>query len=57
MTVNIATNETPTFSVFITGSQVIDLDPAVNRLNLRFVVNGDTQVGQSSFALWTDPPN
>ena len=53
VTPTIASNATPTFSVFITGSQDIPNDPANNRINLRFM-QGGTQVGQSSLALQTD---
>ena len=58
VTLTMGSNATPTFSFFVTGSQVIPLDPAVNRLNIRFQAdNGGsmTQVGQSSVALWTNP--
>ena len=59
LTLNIAAGATPTFSIFVTGTAVIPLDPAVNRLNIRFFQGGAgaTQVGQSSVALWTNPAN
>ena len=55
----IGAGATPTFSFFITASQDIPLDPAVNRLNVRFFQGGvgATQVGQSSFALFTELAN
>jgi len=55
----IGAGATPTFSFFITASQAISLDPAVNRLNVRFFQGavGGTQIGQSSFALFTETAN
>ena len=55
VTLTYESNDTPTFSFFITGSAPIALNPAVNRLNIRFIQNGDVQVGQSSIALQTAP--
>ena len=55
VTLNYDSNDTPTFSFFITGSAPIALNPAVNRLNIRFIQNGNVQVGQSSIALQTAP--
>ena len=55
VTLTYESNDTPTFSFFITGSTPIALNPAVNRLNIRFMQNGDVQVGQSSIALQTAP--
>jgi hypothetical protein len=47
----IATNGTPTFSVFATATDNIPLDPATNRVFLRFVDASDVVRGATSVAI------
>jgi hypothetical protein len=51
VTTTIASNETPTFSIFVNGSAFIPFLPGVNRVVLRFRDSGNTTRGSTSVAV------
>lgn len=54
VSLSIDTNETPTFAVFVTGQDVIPLDPAASRIFLRFRDSDGLETGSTSVAVETD---
>ena len=55
VSINVAANATPTFAIFVTGSQDIEADPAGKRIFVRFKDGGDVTRGSTSVAVETDP--
>jgi hypothetical protein len=53
VTVPINPTETPTFAVFVTGSETVPFDPSANRVFVRFVDAGDVTRGATSVAVRT----
>lgn len=54
VTLNINSNETPTFAVFVQGADDIALDPAASRVFVRFTDASDLETGSTSVAVQTD---
>jgi hypothetical protein len=54
VSLDIAATATPTFAIFVTGSDTIDLDPATRRIFVRFRDVGGTTRGSTSVAVQTD---
>lgn len=54
----IEANETPTFAVFVQGQEAIGLDPAANRVFVRFTDENGVETGSTSVAVQTltEPP-
>jgi len=55
VTLSINSNETPTFAVFVQGSDFIALDPAGQRVFVRFADDSGLETGSTSVAVQTDP--
>jgi len=55
VTLTINSNETPTFAVFVQGSDFIALDPAGQRVFVRFTDASGLETGSTSVAVQTDP--
>jgi hypothetical protein len=53
VTTQIDANETPTFGIFVQGSGNVPLDPAVNRIFVRFKDGGGVTRGSTSVAVRT----
>ena len=53
MTVQINTNATPTFAVFVAGHGVVPFNPATNRVFVRFKDPGGVIRGSTSVAVRT----
>jgi hypothetical protein len=53
VTTTINANSTPTFGIFVTGSDFVTLDPAVNRVFVRFQDAGGVTRGSTSVAVET----
>jgi len=53
VTVQIATNGTPTFSIFVNATGTVPFDPAVNRIFVRFKDAGGVTRGSTSVAVTT----
>ena len=56
VTTSIASNGTPTFSIFANGSGDVPFDPATNRVFVRFAETNGTDRGATSVAISTAPP-